>query len=123
MIINGKTVATHAKFEALRNTKKLYTNQGEDTHTEYHRLYRGAHTCSRIINESVDNDKILFISGDSFWIPLMPILACYYKEVVLMDNRDCKSHKDYYEGRYFDEVIISFWEGNSIIKYLGENLK
>ena len=59
-------------------------------------------------------------------IPVIPILACYYREVVFMDNRlgdDAISNKTYYEGKVFDKVIISCSENNPPLKYLGWNLK
>ena len=55
-------------------------------------------------------------------IPLIPILCCYFKEVVFMDNRDGISHCEYYENVVFDYVIIQLWEGHPIEKPLGINL-
>ena len=122
--INGKTVARHVKFDALHNEKRIHKdNVSADSSSEYHRLFRGSHACNRIINETIDNDKKIFISGDSMCIPIIPILCCYFKEVVYMDNRDGKSHKDYYEGKTFDTVWLAFYDaGGTANRYLETNL-
>ena len=60
--------------------------------TDYHKQYRYYHECGRIINHSLNSDKILFISGDSTVIPDVPVLACLFKEVWYFDNRDHLSH-------------------------------
>ena len=39
-----------------------------------------------------------------------------------MDNRDGKTHIDYFKDEIFDSVLISFFEGGSENKYLGNNL-
>ena len=126
--IDGKTVARHAKFDALHNAKRFHKDK--DTYfekngfdvSEYHRIFRGAHSCCRIVNETIGNDKKIFISGDSMMIPIIPILCCYFKEVVYMDNRDGKSHKDYFEGKIFDTIILQFFDGGTWKKVLGDNL-
>lgn len=60
--------------------------------TDYHKQYRYFHECSRIINNSIDSSRILFVSGDSTLIPDIPVLACYFKEVWYFDNRDGRNH-------------------------------
>lgn len=127
--INGVVVGKHLKFDSLSNAKyihkdsKVYFGEGiKNDDTEYQKIYRGSHACSVIINETIDNDKKIFISGDSMCIPIIPVLCCYYKKVVFMDNRDGKTHIDYFKDEIFDSVLISFFEGGSENKYLGNNL-
>lgn len=129
---------TNLKFSFERNGEKIFENKGfgylhdmktkrpEDEGlflTEYHEIFRGTHTCCIVRNETIDSDRSIFISGDSMMAPIIPILACYYKEVVFMDNRDGKSHKDYYEDKMFDDIIIQMTEGISINKELSTNLQ
>ena len=89
----------------------------------FHRLYKGGHRCSRIINETIDNDRKILISGDSFMIPLVPILACYFKEVVLMDNRTAKSQAEYFENIDFDIVCFEYYTRTGVRKTLIENFQ
>ena len=126
--INGIKIGEHLDFSEIQNVEihndkeafVSYTGSLVPTHSEYHRLFRGAHACCVIINENIDNENSIFISGDSMMIPLIPIFACYYKEVVYMDNRDGKSHKEYFEGKTFDELLLCFSPHND--KVLGVNL-
>ena len=122
--IDQQTTAEHEGFECLTNLERKYPG---DTGSAYHRIFCSSHHCCHIINESLpENSETIFISGDSYMIPIIPILACYYREVVFMDNRlgdDAISNKTYYEGKVFDKVIISCSENNPPLKYLGWNLK
>ena len=119
--INGIKIGEHLEFDKIQNvvpnndTEAFsgYVGSLVPTHSEYHRLYRGAHACSVLTNETIENEQKIFISGDSMMIPIIPILACYYKEVVFMDNRDGKSHKVYFEGKVFDEVLLCFSPHNN----------
>ena len=124
--IGGEHVCEHEGFECLTNATDKWKKKCGYTKTEYHKIFRGAHESSDIINETIDNNKSVCISGDSYFIPITPILACYFNEVVFLDKRfdikDETSAKQYYEGKTFDYVIISCWEQNTILKYLGDNL-
>ena len=119
---NGKELFTNGDFSSLHYMEGTFDDPLNDDLTDYHKLYRGYHSCSRVINDTIDNDLSIFITGDSMSIPLIPVLACYFKEVVLMDNRDFLSHSDYYENKNFDYVIIQLWEGHHIDKPLKVNL-
>ena len=125
--IGGERICEHENFECLTNATDKWDKKYGAHGTEYHKLFRGSHESSRIINETIENNKSICISGDSFFIPIVPILACYFKEVVYLDLRPDRenkySSKQYYEDKIFDFVIISCWEGNSIFKYLKLNLE
>lgn len=129
--INGVKIGEHLPFDDIMNIKihddaeafEGYKGNEIPTYSEYHRLYRGAHACSRVINETIDNDCRILISGDSMMIPAITTFCCYYKEVVYMDNRDKKSHKEYFDGKYFDEILLCFYEPNAVNKVLEINLQ
>lgn len=55
--------------------------------TDYHRLYRGAHTNTILENLSIKSNRRLILNSDSFMIPVIPILSYYYKEILVLDNR------------------------------------
>jgi hypothetical protein len=131
MSINGVEVGKHLSFDDIQNVtphndSEAYARYNDTSPmcSEYHRLYRGSHACSRVINEDIKEDTSIFISGDSMMIPLIPIFCYYYKEVVFMDNRDEQSHNDYFEGKAFDEILLCFFEGSPFNnKVLGINLQ
>lgn len=123
--IGGENVCTNENFECLTNATDKWKKKYGCVNTEYHKIFRGTHESSMIINETINNNKSICISGDSYCIPIIPILACYFKEVVFLDKRiDGKknnSPRQYYENKVFDYVIISCWEQTSIMKYIKDN--
>lgn len=74
--------------------------------TDYHKLYRYSHECSRLINKTLNNDRKLFISGDSQIIPDMSFLSCFFKEIWYFDNRKNKNLSDKWKHEKFSDVII-----------------
>lgn len=96
--------------ETEGNGEKLFRN-----------MIIGCHTSLKIVNNSIDSNKKLLISGDSQIIPDIAILACYYKEVWYLDNRSGKidnltmdinktiSIEDKYKDIYFDDILISLY--------------
>lgn len=74
--------------------------------TEYHKLYRFSHLCSRIINKTTAFSRTLFISGDSQMIPDIAHLACYFRELWFMDNRNNSSFSRLYEEIRFTDVLF-----------------
>lgn len=120
--INQEQTAEHEGFECLTNIEKKYPG---DKNSAYHRIFCASHCSCRIINESLPDGKSIIISGDSYMIPVVPILACYYHEVVSLDNRFEGigiSNQPYYEGKTFDNVLVSCSESNPPEKYLQWNL-
>ena len=120
--INQETTAEHEGFECLTNLDGKYPGDAESA---YHRIFCASHCCSRIINESLPEGESVIISGDSYMIPVAPILACYYHELVFLDNRygaDGASNQPYYADKTFDKVLISCSENNPPEKYLSWNL-
>ena len=67
--------------------RDLNENVNDLTGTKYHRLFSGFHSVSLIKNNSINsNDKLLF-NCDSMAIPLIPIFAHFFKEILVVDNR------------------------------------
>lgn len=69
------------------NSNILRVKSNEPMWSDYHRLYRGAHRVSCIINHTCKNNRVLLINGDSMTVPIIPILANYYKKIICLDNR------------------------------------
>ena len=63
-----------------------------DSHcpSKYHSLFRGYHKNTRIFNSAAVTDKKLIICCDSEMIPIMPVLAYYFKEIIHLDNRSSR---------------------------------
>ena len=62
----------------------------------YHRVFRYAHQVARIDNKSLHNGKRLLLNCDSMSVPIIPILACYYQSILVLDNRT--------EMHFFDKI-------------------
>lgn len=50
-----------------------------------------AHECGRIKNLTCKNNYKLALNCDSMSIPLIPILAHYFKEIIVIDKRTTNS--------------------------------
>lgn len=85
----------------------LRVKSNEQMWSDYHRLYRGAHRISYIINHSCDNKRVLLINGDSMTVPIIPIIANYFSKVICLDNRS-----------KYDKKIPNLIKWNEITDYL-----
>lgn len=85
------------------DTSILRVRKDEPMWSDYHRLYRGAHRVSCILNNSVKTDRVLLINGDSMTVPIIPILANYFKKIICLDNRS-KYDKKYPNLINWDEI-------------------
>ena len=83
-----------ADFSELRNCHRT-----ESDLVGYHRLFIHPHACCRIINKTIDNNRVLVISCDSHMIPIIPVLSCYFKEIWVLDNRN--------NGKYVEKININ----------------
>lgn len=81
----------------------LRVKPNEPMWSDYHRLYRGAHRVSYIVNNNCKNERILLINGDSMTVPIIPILANYFKKIICLDNRS-KFDKKYPNLVNWDEI-------------------
>ena len=90
--------------------------------TDYHRLYRYSHECSRLINKDLDSNRKLFISGDSQMIPDISFLSCFFKEIWYFDNRKNLKLSDKWENETFTDFLIEMNHLN-INEYLNTNFK
>lgn len=77
--------------------------------TEFHRLFRFSHRNSRTINLTIDNDRKLFISGDSQLVPDIGFLCCFFKEVWYLDNRHKLPLYEKFKDINFDKVLIEMF--------------
>lgn len=80
----------------LRDRNKNYLSECPGTKTTYQTLYTFTHRCSSIINLHNKSNRILLLNCDSMIAPLIPILALYFKQIIVMDNRTDKSYKNLY---------------------------
>ena len=117
---NGEIISEHEDFSSLHYMDTQWEHTENDL---YKSIFRGAYSCCKITNETVDNELKLIVTGDDSIIPAIPILACYYKEVTYLDNRDGGSYKQYFENKVFDEIIVQLNESNTVNKPLIDNLK
>lgn len=89
--------------------------------TDYHSLYLYPHMCSKIVNNTIDNNRKLFISADSQMIPSIAFLAQHFKETYHFDNRTTKSFKDIIESVDYTNILFALWD-SSIDRYVNYNL-
>lgn len=83
IVTNEKIVGNH---DVLRGIQPKITQQANLS--GYHLLFSGAHRSCLVTNSNPITDKKLFINADSMIIPFVPILAYYFKEIMLLDNRE-----------------------------------
>lgn len=108
--------------EKLENVDYSVLINGNKGATDYHKLYRYQHACSRITNKTINTERKLLVSGDSHMIPVIPVLSCYFKEIVYLDNRSRKLFYDKYKDIEFTDVLFEVC-GNKMSKYTIDNLR
>lgn len=109
-------------FNILLGFNKSYKN-------EYHKLFASSHRSCVITNNTIDSDRCLLISGDSHCVPQIPILACYFKKIIYLDNRDEREMNETtvipnsikWKDIPITDVFFSLYEDNSIEKYTCDN--
>ena len=98
---------------------------GLPTITFYHRMYLGCHKTSEIINENSKTDRWLILNTDSMSIPVVPILAVYYRRIIVLDNRNKIDYRkrliEYFRNEKTDmiKLMIDFNQRNN---YSNRNL-
>ena len=102
--IYGYTRNEH--FDNLSFNDVVTNNSSKKDITEYHRLYKYSHECSRLINKTIESSRNLFISGDSQMIPDIAFLSCFFKEVWYFDNRENGINKEKYKDYNFTDAIV-----------------
>lgn len=95
-------------FDDITYNDLIHNDSKKDDITEYHRLYKYSHECSRIINKAPFNnsERKLLISGDSQMIPDIAILACYFKELWYLDKRSNIQLQNKWSEIEFSDVLI-----------------
>lgn len=77
--------------------------------TDYHQIFRGAHSCSVLNNKSALTNRVLVLNTDSESIPLVRVLLMYYSTIYYMDNRTTTSLKKHIEPLWFsDPTTVDF---------------
>jgi len=84
-------------------------------YTNYHRFLWCAHKCALIKNNRIRNGKSLIVSCDSQMIPVIPILACYFGEILHLDRRGWYDISGYLE-RDYDCVLVAHWCSDSCLE-------
>lgn len=56
-------------------------------YTEYHSLFKLYHRCAKIDNLTSTSGRTLLLNVDSTSIPLIPLAACFFRTVYILDNR------------------------------------
>ena len=92
--------------------------------TPYHMLYRCPHQCSMIKNFKCNNGRKLLLSCDSHSIPIIALLANYFEEIVVLDNRAARFSEGYYfKEKKFTDVLFIMAPINELKKYTEQNLQ
>ena len=63
--------------------------------TGYHKLFMCAHRCATIYNKYSKTNRNLLLNTYSMSVPLMHILMCYFRNILILDNRTNTSYKSY----------------------------
>ncbi len=101
--------------------KNLFRDDGDVfcmetyAYTNYHRFLWCTHKCALIKNNNIHNGKSLIVSCDSQMVPVIPILACYFGEILHLDKRDTYDISGYLE-RDYDCVLVAHWCSDSCLE-------
>ena len=57
------------------------------SHSLYHMLFRLSHSCGMITNLNMGTGPKLAVNCDSMAIPIIPVLAPYFKKILVIDRR------------------------------------
>lgn len=95
----------------------------DSTATKYHRLFTGFHSIALIRNNIIESDDKLLLNCDSMSIPLIPIFANFFKEILVVDNRTNISYskliKDFNATHYVCLMLsTSYYKQNKHISNL-----
>ena len=63
----------------------------------------------------------MIISGDSHTVPLIPILSCYFKKVIVLDNRFNFPSNLFYENEEITDILIMLSYNNTLDKFIKYN--
>jgi len=113
--------------DELFNCDECYnSNMHQECYSDYHKIFKFAHQTCVLENTSADFDGIeqtLEISMDSMAIPVIPILARYYRKIIILDNRTDVDLSGFL-GIPIDDVDVRLyliWADNYINHYLIDN--
>ena len=96
-----------------QNYDSLFFEKQLETEDKYQVFLDGNHALTRIVNNSVDNDKRLLIIKDSFAHCFTTFLATDYKEIFMVDPRYYRgSLKDIITDNNLNEVLFLYGADN-----------
>ena len=103
-IETGTTVEQNSLFRDYNdnNCREQYAT------SYYHYFLWCTHKCALIRNNSLPDGKSIVISCDSQMAPVVPVLACYFKEILHLDRRKDYDISKYLEKEY-DYVLVAHW--------------
>jgi hypothetical protein len=101
-------------FEVVRD---IDVNNPGHNWTFYHQMLRLAHRCGIITNLTTDSNRRLVFNTDSMSVPVLPILANYCREILVIDVREGKKkyrfrdtiqkmNPDYLVNLFFDVSYV-----------------
>ena len=115
-------VECYERNEIISNVSYESLISGKLGDTGYHNLYLYPHMCSKVVNNTIDSDRKLFISGDSQMIPSIAFLAQHFKEVYYFDNRTRNSFRQIIKSVDYTDILFALSDVG-IAKYETENLR
>ena len=96
----------------------VHMNSNEDSWSDYHRLYRGAHSISSIEHIDKTIGRQLLIIGDSMTVPVIPLLAPFFDKITCLDARCNKVIDNLIEWKKITDVMCMFTTLGWFIKRL-----
>ena len=114
-----------SKNEIIGNHETVLRNvleENEDKHF-YHNLFRGSHTCCLIKNLSINSSRKLLLNCDSMFVPIVPILSYFFKEILHLDNRTDRSFWNIIKNYDASDYICALTTSNVFNEKFLTNLK
>ena len=90
------------------NKDIIRMNANENAWSDYHRLYRGAHSISSIEHIHKTIGRQLVIIGDSMSVPIIPLLAPHFDKIICVDARDNKKIDNLINWHTVTDVMCMF---------------
>ena len=111
--------ANQDKYTGYHNILRNVNNSPFMQISLYHSLFVLSHKSGLIQNLSTDSNKTLVINCDSMAIPIIPILACFFRKILVVDNRtgfQCNYYKQILDFKP-DCYISLFTEENMLFRH------
>ena len=113
-IVDAETGSVVRKPDLYRDMHDNFLIQDRSV-TEYHRLLWCTHKCALIINNNLPEGKTVLISCDSQMVPVISVIAPYFREILYLDRRGGYDVSGL-TGRDYDHVLFAHWCKTDSIK-------